>query len=214
MKLLLLLLSSLLCNTAQAQRRAVMENLATTGTSLFVSSTQTRVGVGTATPATALHVNGVITSTGMVGVTDGSNAAAGQIGELISGTLGAPQAPAASASYVAIATITLTAGDWDVWAVGAINGGATTASTQLIFAISTSNSGVDGGAGAANSQYNHYGPSEVAVPVSGFLQTPVGTRRVSVTTSTPIYLVGRMLYTVVGGAAFDVASQISARRVR
>ncbi len=55
---LLLLLSSLFCTEAHAQRRAVMENLATTGTSLFVSSTAVRVGIGTASPAYTLDVAG------------------------------------------------------------------------------------------------------------------------------------------------------------
>lgn len=57
---LLLLLSSLLAIPAQAQRRAVMENLATTGNSIFISSTATRVGIGTASPCSTctLHVAG------------------------------------------------------------------------------------------------------------------------------------------------------------
>lgn len=56
-RLLLLLSSLLLAAPAAAQRRAVMENLATTGTSIFISSTATRVGIGTASPASTLDVN-------------------------------------------------------------------------------------------------------------------------------------------------------------
>ena len=57
-RLLPLLCSLFLATTAQAQRRAVMENLATTGTSIFISSTQQRVGIGTAAPVALLDVNG------------------------------------------------------------------------------------------------------------------------------------------------------------
>ncbi len=59
-KLILIAILSLLAAPARAAtaRRAVMENLATTGSSLFVSSAATRVGVGTSTPAVTLDVAG------------------------------------------------------------------------------------------------------------------------------------------------------------
>ncbi len=73
--LLLLLLSS----PAQAAtaRRAVMESLATTGTSLFISTNNVRVGVGTGIPLQTLDVRGSIISNSSITASaffgDGSN---------------------------------------------------------------------------------------------------------------------------------------------
>ena len=57
MKLLLLLLSSLLCTSAHAQRRALMEGLAASNNSIFVDTANVRVGIGTASPDTTLDVD-------------------------------------------------------------------------------------------------------------------------------------------------------------
>lgn len=46
MKLLLLLLSSLLCTSAHAQRRAIMEGLPTSGNTLLVSTSPAQITIG------------------------------------------------------------------------------------------------------------------------------------------------------------------------
>ena len=73
------------------------------------------------------------------GVTDGSNAAAGMVGEVISSATGSTAA-LTSGSTLVLTSITLTPGDWDVqgevWFSG--GGGAGTVLTSAIGAIFTS----------------------------------------------------------------------------
>ena len=73
------------------------------------------------------------------GVTDGSDAAAGQIGEVISSAIATPGVTLTAATTIAVTSIALTAGDWDVqgevWIVG-----GTASPTQV-------NAGINTGAG-------------------------------------------------------------------
>jgi collagen type I alpha len=73
------------------------------------------------------------------GVTDGSSAPAGYVGEVLSAT-GTGIAVGASA-VTAIATITLTAGDWDLWGGLSISGGSSGGPVQAyLYPISGGNS--------------------------------------------------------------------------
>lgn len=175
---------------------------------LIVSGTGTIQGSNFSVGGSTFACAGGSCST--AGVKDGSAASAGFVGELMSNSLGVAQIPSASASYVAIATVTLTAGDWYIWAVGAVDAGATTACTQIIFAISANNTATDSGPHS----YNTYGPASTVIVANGSLQTAVVGRRVSISTTTPYYLLGRLLYTVLGGATFNTASTIYAMRIR
>lgn len=184
------------------------------------------VDLSTVTTALALKAplaspsfTGTVTAAGLTtssttiltGVIDGSSAASGTLGEFLSNALGMNQTPASSAGYVALSTITLTAGDWDVSASGELSAGATSAITQIIFAISTSNTSED----SSLYEYNNYAPASTAIVMNGDIHVSVpGPRRINVTTLTPVYLVGRLIYTVLGGALFTTSCRIQARRIR
>lgn len=91
-----------------AQVTAVLPVAATTAP--LVAADAAAVGTGT-TWARADHVHPM-----RLGVTDGSNATAGQIGEFLSAQLLSTAAiTLTSAVDASIVTLALTAGDWDVW---------------------------------------------------------------------------------------------------
>lgn len=142
------------------------------------------------------------------GTTSGNNAAAGNIGEFMSNALGATQNLAPNNAYVAIATITLTAGDWDVSGVAALDTGATTAATGAEGCIDSNASC----AGAQNGNANrvHFGN----IVANEVLWMSVGPTRFNVTTNTTVFLLGTVTYTVNGGATWDTQSFLRARRVR
>jgi hypothetical protein len=75
-------------------------------------------GTGIAAPGSANNIlqsngSGLWQATPLLGVTDGSNAAAGQVGEYISSTQATGQA-LATATALSVTSIVLSAGDWEV----------------------------------------------------------------------------------------------------
>ena len=156
----------------------------------------------------ALDVNNPIGIPFLTGVTDASSAAAGKLGEYTSNTLGGSQTPPATGAYVALATMTLTAGDWDIYATGSLSAGGTTVATDLGFAISTSNTSRD----ATN--VNNRCAFGFTLVVSVDSACSMGPRRVTISSSTTYYLVGQLTYSTLGGATFTTDSTIMARRVR
>ena len=155
-----------------------------------------------------LSVEGTLTTNSTftaVGVTDASNAAAGKVGEVMSGVLSGAFTPINDA-FVSIATITLTAGDWDVYGMCAGAIGGTTASTERYCGISlTANT-------AESGLYTAVDASVPSVSVNNHLVPMV--RRVNVSGSTPVYVVARIKASVIGGFTWSVNSNIYARRVR
>ena len=147
-------------------------------------------------------------SVSMRGVIDGSAAGAGWVGEVLSDALDATQTPAVSNAYVAVATLSLTAGDWEVSGTLAVDAGGTTAATQITAVISNSNSTLET---ASNHAFASIG-AVPAVNTSTFLH--VGPRRINISATTTSYLLGRLTYSVLGGATYTTSSFFSARRVR
>lgn len=143
-----------------------------------------------------------------IGVTDGSNAPAGLVGEIVSSSLGSIQDPGATGIFIAISTITLTPGDWDISGTGEFDGGGTTAGTDFSVGISTKNYAMD-----VFSANNAFFLSST-LGANAVIQAPCGPRRVSITTSTSYYLMGRVAFTVLGGGKWQTSSTIRARRVR
>lgn len=90
-----------------------------------------------ATPALA---DGMYNTAGNGGTATNDNACTGCVGEFLSSTI--PGGSAISLTTVTPATvtsITLTAGDWDVWAAAAFTGAATTTVTYLMASTNTTN---------------------------------------------------------------------------
>lgn len=132
------------------------------------------------------------------GITDGSSAGSGKVGQIITGTSG-PTA-IANATVVNAASITLTPGEWEVNAVLSIatSGGATTAVVQT----SISNQSLT--FATFPNRVMRGGPSTYATEL-------LCRRRFNVTTNTTIYLTG---YAEYSGGSPTVSGYLEARRTR
>jgi hypothetical protein len=128
------------------------------------------------------------------GVTDGSNAAAGEIGEYLTASSGT--VAVSSNTQTNIISLALTPGDWDLW--GNLTLSATAGSTNVQGGITT----VSGG-GAQDVAL--VGPS-----VSAFF-TAIVPRRVSITVTTTFYVTGFMIFASGTGSA---SASLRARRRR
>lgn len=142
---------------------------------------------------------------GIVGVTDGSSAAPGVIGEVITAK---PSAivPLTSTVVTQIAVLNLTPGDWDVRATVNVS-----ASAAVLSSIAT-NFGVASGAGVSNPPFNGAvgsigGPSFTSAYM---ILPPV---QLSFNVTTPIYLNAQGTFAS-GTAQANTVSWIQARRMR
>jgi hypothetical protein len=135
-----------------------------------------------------------------VGVTDGSNAPAGQIGEFLTATR---TITPVTGSYDNVVQMTLTPGDWDVW--GAVYfQGATFSNVQV--SVSTSPTAASLGVPFVNILVHGVSgpPSNVSLIAPQV--------RLNVTAPTPIYLLGFAAFTAPG--AVTAVGFLSARRAR
>lgn len=149
-----------------------------------------------------------VTSNLVAGTTTNDNAPTGGIGEFISGNPGGTVNVTTSGSYITITSISLTAGDWDVSGWNEFTPGATFAGTLLRAAISLTNNALD------STNVGGYVGSAVTVGTGANSNLSTGLRRISISTTTTVYLVGRADYTVLNGSVWGTNSFISARRVR
>lgn len=140
----------------------------------------------------------------IMGVTDGSNAGPGEVGEYIAASGSGIDMIASGAMN--IAQIALTPGDWDVWASLSIVPGSGTTTTDVRATITTTSAAEPGGVpntGAWLRFTSNSFPLEYA--------SPLGTTRISVAVATTVYLVAVAEFVMppVTGSGF-----IAARRVR
>jgi hypothetical protein len=143
---------------------------------------------------------------GVVGVTNGSNAPAGAIGEYISSTILVGSAIFLTANTPTnITSISLTAGDWDVWGNVCISDTAQS-QTQVVGWTSSVSATVptipNGGA-----FFQHFFLAGSLVDVA----IPVGIQRVSIASTTTFYLSTSVGFTAGTNSAYGF---IGARRVR
>lgn len=167
---------------------------------------------GQLTGASGFSFDGTsLTVSGVVGTATNNNATAGNVGEFtsVNSPTGGTATPGSSGTYVNVASISLTAGDWDVYGTNVVNTGATSAITRIYTAISKSSAADD-----VTYQGNAVDQRSSAFPVSSFLYQPTVHRRVSLASTTTIYLVSFMTYSVLGGATYYSDSYLSARRAR
>lgn len=142
----------------------------------------------------------------LVGTTASSAVTSGNVGEYLSSSIPVASSVALSTGVTAnVTSLSLTAGDWDVWGTVATNPASSTTQTIVIGAINTTSATLPtipaGGAYA----------SQVALATGIATTFPVGTTRIITSSATTAYLVAN--------AAFGVSSQsvygfIAARRVR
>lgn len=160
-------------------------------------------GSGIPSVSTALPAGLSIPTPGIVGVTDGSDADAGNVGEFITATNTQSMTSTVNANVV---SISLTAGDWDVW--GAIETvlGSGTITVSMIAGINTVSATFPGSQNGAYFVYT-WPPSSAEFAAAG----PVGQLRISVSTTTTIYLVGYIDFSV---STASLIGYLGARRVR
>lgn len=159
--------------------------------------------------ATALSVGSIaFTSTsGVIGTTTNDNAAAGSVGELIESSIAAGSAVSLTTATPAnITSISLTAGDWDVWGSIMLSLNAATTMSAVRGDISLT---------SASTETNPNGGGSIffrtAFTTGEGLGVPCGQRRISVASTTTVYLVARVEFAVNTCAGYGY---IGARRVR
>jgi hypothetical protein len=169
------------------------------------------VGVSTTGATGATGVQGATGTVGPItGVTDGSDAAAGKVGEYISSQVLSGAAVSLTSGTVAnVTSIALTAGDWDVWGNVAFTGGAATTLTYANASINTTSATQPTPPG--NGAFASAVPGGAALFSTDDLFLPVGMTRISVSGNQTVYLIARASFGISTCVAYGF---IGARRRR
>lgn len=140
---------------------------------------------------------------GIVGTTTNNNAQAGSVGEFVSSVVNSGSAVALTSGVDAnVTSISLTAGDWDVSGSVSIAAAASTLVTTFYMSCSTTSATGDSVfAGLENVPFSAGGIRTMATP----------RKRLSLASTTTVYLIGQAIFTTSTCSAFG---QIGARRVR
>jgi hypothetical protein len=143
-----------------------------------------------------------ITAPNIIGTISGGNAAAGSVGEYVTASFSA--VGMTSNTYTNLTSISLTPGDWDV--VGFI--GFTAANTTSVTAVIASTSLTS----ATLPAIGTYNQQTASWPTNGaVIGVPAPVRRVSVSSTTTVYMVGFALFST---STLNASGFIQARRVR
>lgn len=197
-----------------ARVAAAVYKTVSTGSFCFVTSSTTTSGACEVAisrlSANVLGVNGGWTATGQLigkGTATNDDATAGQIGEYISQSIAFGSAVSLTTLTSAnIASVSLTAGDWEVCANFADNPGGSTLTVNVIAAISTTSNTLPT-IPAGGAYVDVYGAS-----VSGAVFiSPVGCTRASLSSTTTEYLVANINFSVSTMGGYGI---IWARRLR
>jgi len=186
----------------------------TTGSLLLKTGASATTAV-TIDTSQAVTLTGTITpsqTAGIVGTTTNNNVNAGSVGEVISSSVAVGSAVSLTTATTAVSgktitSISLTAGDWDVFGIVGINNTSTTNFTSSAGGISTTND-------TLNSLYEEtirfaYGAAGL-VPNNVF-SFAIPTTRVSIASTTTYYLIGYASFSASTATAFG---RITARRIR
>lgn len=204
-------IGSTTASTGSFTTLAASSTVSGTGFSTYLASPP---AIGTTTPAagkfTTLQATSTITpssTAGIVGTTTNDNANAGSIGEVISSSVASPGVSLTSSVSVGtnVTSISLTAGDWDVWGnIYPVPAGSTVIQNERgTIATSTGAIGVYGDPGSFL--------MDITSPAGNAMSISVGPVRLSLASTTTVYLVTSALFTTSTCTAFG---QISARRRR
>lgn len=147
-------------------------------------------------------------TTGFKGVTDGSDASSGQVGEYITSNIVIGSAVSMSSGTTGpITLISLTAGDWDVWANVITNPAVGTTTGTLEVGISTTSSALPTAPANGGNNINSFVSSSGA----GFVQGGNCMMRVSIASTTTVYIVALANFS---GGSLSAYGSIQARRAR
>jgi hypothetical protein len=153
----------------------------TTGTGNFVGATSPTLITPTIGAATATSVTFSPTTGGIVGTTAADNAGSGKVGEFVSSQVLFGSAISLTTTVSAnITSISLTAGDWDVWgSAGAV------CATNALTAVSA---GINTTSATLPDQSLQSFAQNITSP-STYVTESVPPQRVNVNTTTTVYLV-------------------------
>ena len=139
------------------------------------------------------------------GTTAGGNAAAGYVGEYLTGT--ASGVSLTSGVAASVVTLALTAGDWDVYGNMFFVAGATTSMTLLATGLSTTTAVLQGNTSLISFQ----SVTNTAFATGNGQYFPTGYLRFNVSSTTNVYLVAQATF---GVSTMTATGIIAARRVR
>ncbi len=183
-----------------------ISGLATVNSSVLVTDSGGVPSLSSTLPAfTTSSITFNPTTGGIVGTTTNDNAAAGKVGEFISSSVTA--VAITNSTTTDITSISLTAGDWDVWGTIATNpAGGTTTSAVLgtIHTVSATIPAVPNGGAYVLEQ-------GFVIAAGNNVCYPIGTIRYSFSTTTTVYLIGFIAYAV---STLTASGFIGARRRR
>lgn len=174
-------------------------------------------GTGATTAAAARTALGVtataIAASGQLpGTATNDNASAGNVGEYISSTIASGSAVALTTGVSAnVTSISLTAGDWDVFFDPVFNGTSTTALISIQASVSTTSATLNTTPGNFQVQQANGAPAYNNVTGSVGITLPVGPVRMSLATTTTVFGVAESVFTT---STTNVCGILRARRVR
>jgi hypothetical protein len=149
------------------------------------------------------------TTSGIIGTTTNNHAAAGSVGEYISSSVTSGSAVSLTTNTVAnVTSISLTAGDWDV-----------SGSVGFVFTSSTSYYEIQGGINTTSATLPDFSSGALftqvfanyAIPGATNQGFPVGRTRISVSSTTTVYLLAKAEFNASTLSAYGL---LAARRVR
>ncbi|MFA6080751.1 MAG: hypothetical protein WC753_04745 [Candidatus Gracilibacteria bacterium] len=185
-----------------------------TGSGSFVGSTSPSLTTPTLGAATGTSLTFSPTTGGIVGTTTNDNAGAGKVGEYISSVIVSGSAVSMTTlTDKTITSISLTAGDWDVWGEVYISGNGVTEVYQIVGAISTVDNTIPTvpADGASFQNISSTAGNNWTIGGSGVPSLSLSPCRVSLNATTTIYLVASYAFLV---STLDGFGKICARRVR
>lgn len=148
--------------------------------------------------------------TNVSGSATNDDAPAGYYGEFVSSTVASASAVALTTATTAnVTSISLTAGDWNVWGNVYFTQGATTTATAYSAGVSQTTATLPGNDGGNQVNLAGTGAALLAGNPAPTLTTPTG--RISLTGTTTIFLTAQSTFLISTQAAFGT---IRARRVR
>jgi|SRR6267154_54242 len=182
-----------------------------TGTGSFVGSTSPTLTTPTIGAATATSLVFSPTTGGIIGTTTNNNADAGKVGEFVSSVILVGSAVALTTNTTAnITSVSLTAGDWDIY--GELwTGGTATAVIQKISAGITATSATMPTTPSTSTSNILSGTLSLTVGTDFIPIFDVSPCRISLSGTTTIYLVANNSFTT---EAVNGYGKLCARRVR